>query len=123
MITSLRISLFLVVLTTVMAGSMALGSPADYSVVINEIHYDPNVKTELIEFVELHNTAAEDIDLSGWYFSRGISYRFGAGATLPAGGYVIVAQNLAHINAKWSDGRFIVPPNLHHEELKLYVAM
>ena len=112
MITSFRLSLFFIVLTTVMAGSMALGFPADYSVVINEIHYDPDVKTELIEFVELHNTTAEDIDLSGWYFRNGISYRFGAGATLPAGGYVIVAQNPAHIQAKWSSARLAVSPHL-----------
>jgi len=91
---------------------MALGSPADYSVVINEIHYDPDVKTELIEFVELHNTAAEDIDLSGWYFRSGISYRFDAGATLSAGGYVIVTQNPAHIQVKWSSARIAVPPHL-----------
>jgi len=91
---------------------MALGVPADYSVVINEIHYDPDVKTELVEFVELHNTAAEDIDLSGWYFRSGISYRFGAGATLPAGGYIIVAQNPAHIQAKWSSARLSVSSHL-----------
>ena len=95
-----------------MAGSAALGIPADYSVVINEIHYDPDVKTEHIEFVELHNTAAEDIDLSGWYFRSSISYRFGAGATLPAGGYIIVAQNPAHIQVKWNSARISVYPNL-----------
>jgi hypothetical protein len=39
-------------------------------VVINEIHYDPDVKTELVEFVELHNVSDEAIDLTGWYFSR-----------------------------------------------------
>jgi len=98
--------------TTAMAGSAALGIPADYSVVINEIHYDPDVKTELVEFIELHNTAAEDIDLSGWYFRSSISYRFGAGAILPAGGYVIVAQNPAHIQAKWSSARLAVSPHL-----------
>jgi len=108
----LRKSWLFLVLTTALAGSMALGVPADYSVVINEIHYDPDVKTELVEFVELHNTAAEDIDLSGWYFRSGISYRFGAGATLPAGGYVIVAQNPAHIQAKWSSARLSVSPHL-----------
>jgi len=91
---------------------MALGNTTDYSVVINEIHYDPDVKTQLVEFVELHNTSAEDIDLSGWYFSRGISYRFGAGATLPAGGYIIVVQNLFHIQAKFSTARLVIPPEL-----------
>ena len=53
MITSLMKSLFLMVLTTALASSVALGSIADYSVVINEVHYDPDVKTELVEFVEL----------------------------------------------------------------------
>jgi hypothetical protein len=80
--------------------------------VINEIHYDPDVKTEMIEFIELHNTASEDIDLTGWYFRNGVSYQFGAGATLPAGGYVIVARNSAHIQAKWSSGRTSVSPHL-----------
>ena len=35
-------------------------------VVINEIHHDPDVKTELAEFIELHNTGTEPVDLSGW---------------------------------------------------------
>jgi len=78
-------------------------------VVINEIHYDPDVKTELVEFVELYNFGSTDVNLAGWYFSDGISYRFEAGAILPAGGYVIVAQNPAHIHAKWSSGRFAIP--------------
>ncbi|MFZ2147213.1 MAG: lamin tail domain-containing protein [Sedimentisphaerales bacterium] len=79
------------------------------SVVINEIHYNPDVKTELVEFVELYNFGSTDVNLAGWYFSNGISYRFPAGAILPAGGYVIVAQNPAHIHAKWSRGRFVIP--------------
>ena len=100
------------VLTTALIASAALGNTTDYSVVINEIHYDPDVKTQLVEFVELHNTSAEDIDLSGWYFSRGISYRFEAGATLPAGGYIIVVQNPIHIQAKFSTSRLVIPPDL-----------
>ena len=81
-------------------------------VVINEIHHDPDVKTELVEFIELYNTTEADIDLSGWYFTNAISYQFDSGSILPAGGYVLVAQNPAHISAKWGGGRFIFPPNL-----------
>ena len=55
-------------------------SISNWGVVINEIHYDPDVKTELVEFIELYNTTAADIDLSGWYFTNAISYRFGAGS-------------------------------------------
>ncbi len=87
-------------------------SEAVSGVVINEIHYDPDVKTELVEFIELHNTTATDIDLAGWYFTNAVSYQFPDGLILPAGGYIVVAQNPTHINAKWSSGRFIIPPSL-----------
>jgi hypothetical protein len=107
-IISIRIFWPLLALTTVLTASAALGSQMDHNVVINEIHYDPDVKTELVEFIELHNTASENIDLSGWYFRNGVSYQFGAGATLPADGYIIVAQNPTHIQAKWSSGRISV---------------
>ncbi len=72
------------------------------SVVINEIHYDPDVKTELVEFIELYNTGPTDVDLAGWYFSDGITYQFPAGAILPVDGYIIVAQNPTHVQTKWS---------------------
>jgi methionine-rich copper-binding protein CopC len=45
---------------------------APLSVVINEIHFDADVKTELVEFVELYNAGAEAADLSLWCFSNGI---------------------------------------------------
>ena len=63
-------------------------------VIINEIHYDPAVKTEFAEFVELHNSGTVDANISGWYFSKGISYQFPPGTTLLAGGYIVVAQEL-----------------------------
>jgi len=81
-------------------------------VVINEIHYHPDVKTELVEFIELYNTGPGDVDISGWYFSNGISYTFPQGTILPELGYIIVAQDPNHIHAKWSSGRFGIPPYL-----------
>jgi len=76
-------------------------------VVINEIHYDPSIKTDLAEFVELYNTGTMDANISGWYFSDGISYQFPPDTILPVGGYVVVAQNPYTIQAK-----FGTPPNL-----------
>ena len=92
-----------------LAGSMKTGRPLladnqqddNNNVVINEIHYDPDVKTELVEFVELYNPGSAYINLAGWYFSDGITYQFPIGAVLPAGGYVIVVQNPAHVQNKW----------------------
>ena len=103
---SLRVAINVLTLT-------AENSPETVSgVVINEIHYDPDVKTELVEFIELHNTTASNIDLSGWYFTNAISYQFPDGSILPAGGYIVVVQDPTHISTKWSSGRFIVPPSL-----------
>jgi hypothetical protein len=82
------------------------------NVVINEIHYDPDVKTEAVEFIELYNTDATGVDLSGWYFSSGVTYEFPAGATLPAGGYVIVVYSPEQIDAKWGTYRTGIPAQL-----------
>jgi len=107
------IALFTVIsLISLMNNNCQAESISNSGVVINEIHYDPDVKTELVEFIELHNTTAADIDLTGWYFTNAIAYQFPAVSILPADGYIVVAQNPAHIQAKWSSGRFIVPPHL-----------
>lgn len=65
------------------------------AVVINELHYNADDNTSFEEFVELHNTAATEVDISGWSFSDGIDYTFEPGQTIPAGGYVVVAQDPA----------------------------
>src|SRR5687768_193071 len=44
------------------------------NVVINEIHYNPDVKTQLVEFVELHNSGDAPVDLSGASFTKGVGY-------------------------------------------------
>ncbi|MBP7050260.1 MAG: lamin tail domain-containing protein [Phycisphaerae bacterium] len=80
------------------------------AVVINEIHYDPDLNYEWVEFVELHNPGSTNVDLSGWYFDEGISFTFGPGATLPAGGYVVVAQDRNHVLTKWSTAGKVFGP-------------
>jgi hypothetical protein len=70
-------------------------------VVINEIHYDPDVKTQLVEFLELHNPGVAPVDLSNAYFSDGITYTFAPGTTLAPGAYVALAQDAAQFQAKF----------------------
>ena len=74
---------------------------SDGPIVINEIHYDPDIKTQPAEFVELYNNGATAVDLSGWRFADGIDFTFPSGVTIPAGGYVLVAQNPATVLSKW----------------------
>src|SRR5437762_9460612 len=76
-------------------------NPASAEIVINEIHYNPDVKTEPVEFIELLNAGSSNVDLSGWYFSDAVTFTFSAGTSLPAGGYVIVAQDPAALLSKF----------------------
>ena len=65
----------------------------EYPVIINEIHYNPDLAQELVEFVELHNISDIAVDISGWQFTNGITYTFPAGTTIAAGGYLVVAED------------------------------
>lgn len=84
---------------------------APASVVINEIMYHP--PNEVDEFVELHNPTAKAVDLSGWKLDEGIRHTFQAGTIIPAGGFLVVARDIAalravhpHLNAANSVGNF-----------------
>jgi len=71
------------------------------AVIINEIHYDPDISTEFVEFIELYNTDGNDVDISGWSFTQGISYQFPEQTVLPAGRFILVAQDVEAVRDKW----------------------
>mgnify|MGYP002849947059 CR=1 FL=1 len=71
---------------TALACSAALAKGA---IVINEIHHDPDVKTELAEFIELHNSGAEQVDLGGWKIEGGGAFTFPHGTRLDGGAFVV----------------------------------
>lgn len=89
-------------------GTATIGSPASATVVvndndipqvvINEIHYNPSDGAGFTdanyEFVELYNAGTTTVDLSGWQLSN-LSFTFPSGASITAGGYVVVAANPA----------------------------
>ncbi|MEM7234995.1 MAG: CotH kinase family protein, partial [Planctomycetota bacterium] len=79
-------------------------------VIINEIHLAPEEKTLLEEFVELHNTGDEEVDLSGWYFSNGIDFVFPQGTTIDAGGYLVIVQDTTAFGQRFGNGLPIVGP-------------
>lgn len=77
-----------------------LASTACGAVVINEIHYNPDLKTERVEFIELANTGAHPVDLTGWELSEGARYRFPSVA-IPAGGYLVIAEAPGVLKARF----------------------
>ena len=76
-------------------------SPSLAQVVINEIHANPDVKTEFVEFIELHNLGNAPVNLSGWQLAEAVEFTFPSVTTLPAGGFLVVAQNPAAVQAKF----------------------
>jgi hypothetical protein len=71
------------------------------NVVINEIHYNPDLSTDSVEFVELLNAGDAAVDLGDWQFSEGVQFTFPVGTMLPAGGYVVVAENPEELLTKY----------------------
>ena len=70
-------------------------------IVINEIHYDPDVKTEHVEFVELYNSGAAAVEMSGWALTDGVEFTFPPNTTIAADGYLVVSKNPAHFTTKF----------------------
>lgn len=85
--------------------------PPPPNIVITEISYNPPESgTDSLEYIELYNAGAADVNLQGWYFSLGVVYTFPAVSVSP-GGYVVVANNsAAFLNTfgftplQWSSG-------------------
>ena len=73
-------------------GSAAAAVPGD--VVISELMFDPVSGLDGDEFLELTNTTAATVDLSGWSFS-GITLVFAAGTTIGADGRMVVGPDAA----------------------------
>ena len=46
--------------------------------------------------MELYNPGATDIDMSGYYFTQGVTHTFADGTTLPAGGYILLTMPTAN---------------------------
>ncbi len=63
-------------------------------VVITELLYHP-VKDDVLheEFVELYNPCAHPVNLEGWQVLGLGPFTFGAGASIEAGGYVVLAED------------------------------
>lgn len=61
---------------------------------ISELMYNPSPDLEF-EFIELHNTNEnEAVVIEGFSFTNGITYTFPAGTSIPANGYLILANAL-----------------------------
>jgi hypothetical protein len=87
--------------TTPSPRSVNLAGGGFPGIVINEIHYDPDVRTDLVEFIELYNGGSDPVDLSGWYFSDGVNFTFAPDTEIVEGGYLVIGQDPGQIESKF----------------------
>ena len=66
---------------------------------IHELFYHPPTELDREEWVELANTGAQAIDLSGWRFTEGVRFTFPPGTVLAPGGFLVVAADLPSFQA------------------------
>ena len=78
-----------------------LALPGRAAVVINEIMYHPPSELDADEWIELYNTGASAVDVSGWKFTSGVNFTFPASTTIPAGGYLVVAANAVKFHTNY----------------------
>ena len=82
---------------------------ADSVVVFNEIMYHPAANERALEWIELHNQNAVDVDLSDWSLSDGISFVFPEGTRIQGGGYLVVAIDPTKLMAHAGIGHVLGP--------------
>ena len=74
-------------------------------IVITEIHFDPadgeGVPQPELEFVEIFNDGSEPYDLSGYRFTRGISFVFPEGTFIGDGDYLVVCRDQGAVQARY----------------------
>ena len=74
---------------------------ATLGVVINEVHYDAEPKTEAAEFVELYNAGDLSVDLTGWTLTGVGDFVFPNGTSIAPGAYLVIAEDIATMQSKF----------------------
>ncbi len=69
-------------------------------IVINELMYDPISGNDADQYIELYNQGTNTINLAGWQFTAGVTFTF-PNITIGPNGYVVVANNLTNLFAKY----------------------
>lgn len=79
-------------------------------IVINEIMYDHQLGSpsnnlagppRREQWIELYNRSGATVDLTGWELGGGIGYTFSPGQTIPAGGYLVVADDIVALRMSY----------------------
>ena len=78
--------------------SAALRIDAATPVVINEIQYHPANDDDRLQYIELHNHGATEVDLSGWKL-RGVKFDFPQNTKIAPSGFLVVARDISRFRS------------------------
>ncbi|MEC7775364.1 MAG: lamin tail domain-containing protein, partial [Planctomycetota bacterium] len=105
MLIRIPLARLLIALFACTIGLFSIQPPANASnsglIVITEIMYHPSGGGQELEFIELHNASPAPVDVSGWYFSKGISFTFPPQSFLSGGEYIVICANEQRIAATY----------------------
>ena len=85
------------------APGFAAGAPGG-GIRLSEVLYDSRGRGQL-EYLELHNSGSEPVDLLGWSFVDGIRHSFDRSAVIAPQGFLVVARRSSEV-----EGFFALPP-------------
>ncbi len=60
---------------------------------INEIFYNAPNDLDDLEYIELHNSGDQAVDLGGWAFTKGIQFKFSPGTRIEAKGFLVLCRD------------------------------
>ena len=69
--------------------------------VINEIMYHPISESDEDEYLEIYNRGPQAVALGGWKIQGGVSFTFPSNAVITPNSYVVIAENLTNLLAKY----------------------
>lgn len=107
-----------IIIITIMMMCILTSVRSSAQVVVNELHYNPDGSGDATEFIELWNIGSTNVSLANWYFSDGIDFVFGAGASIPAGGFAVIVKDTAAFSAMYPGVVNVYGPFLNGTGLK-----
>src|SRR5258708_6498786 len=78
---------------TALLFALAVAVPGRADVVINEILYHAPDDLDNLQFIELHNTGDQAVNLSGWNLTKAVTYTFPVKTTIAADGYLVLCKD------------------------------
>jgi|GEM_PF-1485085 len=103
--------------TTPMQENVFSPNHVPFALQINEIQYHDKdsidgltiIDDDVFEFIELKNVSNSTLDVSDYFFSRGVDYEFPTNTLIPPAAFYIIAKNSSFFNARYNqlpDGEY-----------------